>query len=261
MVDPRIKNMTPEQLHRFLNTSDIRGQYGGQFGFEADWGDLQRQAIQQLGSGAGAGASPTPAPPPATVQPVDNSRKPPGYMGPVELGAQFRLAAPQYNTLVQNLLNKQGLEERTALDRFGQRDMAEQAQQQAALASRGGLRSGSAERLAKNAMVNSLLGRQDLRNQGAMQRLGIESDLGQKQIVANAMADQYNIQNAIGEGRAKHVFDVGTWMTQEQLRAAKELSDTLGQEDKGDSFWNNLKDVVKPITDVVFPGSQYVWPG
>jgi hypothetical protein len=270
-IDPRIKKMTPEQLLRFLNTSDIRGQYGGQFGFEADWGDLHRQAIEQLKSGASPAAptpaaptpaTPTPAAPPqsdvVTTMPV-TAGDIPQYGGPTSLSPEFRLAAPNYGNLTETLKNKQKLEEMGVLDRFGAQQAAEQAQQQAALATRGGLRSGSAERLARAGSLSSLLGKQDVRAKGALARSGIEADLGAKQLGDQYSADQFNIQTGIGEGQRSFENKYKTWAKLKEIEAAKTMADATrsgmtppGQR-MGQPGWN-------PLGLPSFQGSSFI-PG
>lgn len=104
---------------------------------------------------------------------------------------------------------RQGLEESAMLDKASKGAAAQGAEARAALAMRGGLRGGAAERLAGGSARDTLLAQQGVRQQGALERsgLGVEDERQKldllKQLPSAQLAaagyksglDQFNIGN------------------------------------------------------------------
>lgn len=75
----------------------------------------------------------------------------------------------------QMMLNKQGLEEQGQINKLAATQNAAQRGAMDDLAAQGGLSSGSRERIAKGGMRDLLMGRQDVRAQGMMDRFNISA--------------------------------------------------------------------------------------
>lgn len=108
------------------------------------------------------------------------------------------LAAPGDSPWLKMATAQQGLEEANLLNTTARSAAGQAAGAQAQLAMRGGLRGGSAERLAQNAADQALLGQADVRNQGALSRAGLgvqaenmrREDIGRLIAGQQAMADR-----------------------------------------------------------------------
>lgn len=101
------------------------------------------------------------------------------------------------------------------------------------LATRGGLRSGSAERLAQQSQLNQLLGGQKLAAEKAQR--GMQYDIADEQNRQSALAmlpgmemqtQQFNIQTALGEKGAQRAADQSKWQQGMQAWAAQKMAES-----------------------------------
>ena len=146
----------------------------------------------------------------------------------------------------QRQLDAQGLEQARSFDQLRRGNAGAQAQAQNALAAQGGLSGGARERLARSGQRNALIGRQDVRGQGAIQRAGILSGdeqakrqlLGQAQQGAleagkfgqqnrqfEATRREFDIKNALAEVASKRDADIRAFEADRQAEAAGKQAD------------------------------------
>lgn len=157
----------------------------------------------------------------------------------------------------QNLmLERQKLEEQQGRDDVGALSSSQAAQARSALATRGGLTSGAAERLAGGASREAMMARQRLAGEGMRSRADISTQdeanriaqlsqlpgmevqslqpaiaraniwqSGQRDILtgqqSNRQADQWNIEQALDEQKAKREQEQARWRDQTTNRAAE----------------------------------------
>lgn len=131
-------------------------------------------------------------------------------------------AKSQYALIAEQ---QQALEEQKQRQAMEQGAAGQQASAQANLATRGGLRSGSAERMASQGAMARMMGRQDIGMQGAQARAGIaQQDETSRQAGLQGLLgmetgergykteqEKFNIQQAINEKRAKDAADMSAY--------------------------------------------------
>lgn len=156
-----------------------------------------------------------------------------------------RAMTPGLSSWAQMQLENQKREQMGQASALNQQAAGAAAQARSALASRGGLSSGSAERLAAEAMKNKMYGAQGIAGAGSKARLGIGAademqrmDLmkalpGMNLAKANSWAqiaqgdranEQFNISNRLAEQKNKAAIDFQKYQEQMKQRAADKLA-------------------------------------
>lgn len=177
----------------------------------------------------------------------------------VELGKRARETGPSAWAQLQT--QKLGVEQTNALNDASQQAAGQNAQAQAQLAMRGGLGSGSRERLASGSAWNQMAASQGIRNQGMQNRLGIgisdqeqknamlgqaaglETGLNQFNVGQKNTAAGMNVQNAIGDVRGQSDFDMQRYAQQMAERGAtRNANAMLASAPKDPSAFKQLND-------------------
>jgi hypothetical protein len=211
-----------------------------------------------------------------------------------------RALTPGDSAWAKLMLQKQGIEEGTARDAAAKSAGAAQAQARASLAMRGGLTGGARQRIAMTGARNAMDERQNIARQGLTDRLSVRtedekqrmntltqlpgmevqalqpefqktqlwSNMSQFDNSNKLKANEFNIQQAIGEKRAKDQFEMQkynanmqTWAANKQGEATEKASSggcwictevnkvaRLSDEQK-DLFFNLKKHVLKNHRD------------
>jgi len=140
-------------------------------------------------------------------------------------------------------LQKQGLEEANLMNQAAAQQAGALAGSRSQLAMRGGLRGGSAERLAMSGAENLASTMQKQRMAGALERsnLGMQSaDLASKLAQANAQAlteaQARNIGAGVGELDKKRAYELAKYQEQMKGYAAEKTGQALGKEPKPTLF-------------------------
>lgn len=122
-------------------------------------------------------------------------------------------------------LAKQGLEEAQLNDKGMHQAAGAAANARSALASKGGLTGGSAERLAKSQMNDQISMGQSAARQGLANR----ADIGLESENKRSAAEKYNIEQALGERNAEDAFNQQKYQTDmQEWAAAKQGQATFG---------------------------------
>lgn len=138
----------------------------------------------------------------------------------------------------QNLaLEKQKLDESALKDSTLQQGSSAAAQARSALASRGGLSGGAAERLAKDQMRNQMSGLQNVGFQGQQARanIGLQDEQMKNQFLqalpgqelAALQPQQFNIQNAINQNRDLNTANLSAYKDQMAAYGAKQQANAM----------------------------------
>jgi len=140
-------------------------------------------------------------------------------------------------------LQKQGLEEANLMNQAAAQQAGALAGSRSQLAMRGGLRGGSAERLAMSGAENLASTMQRQRMAGALERsnLGMQSaDLASKLAQANAQtlteAQARNIGAGVGELDKQRAYELAKYQEQMKGYAAEKTGQALGREPKPGLF-------------------------
>jgi hypothetical protein len=165
----------------------------------------------------------------------------------VDMRAQNALRdRTQGSAWLDMMKGKQGLEEQDALMNASRGANTAAAQQMNSMAQRGGLSSGSRERMAKSAAKDAMMAQQTARRQGMMDRgnlqiqddqtkLGLTKDLvgydqqnaqlaGQNRDYATNTA-KTNLDNTFGEQREQRQFDMEQYKAKMQAWGAEKTAD------------------------------------
>lgn len=143
-------------------------------------------------------------------------------------------------------LQKQGLEESSALERAKQEAASSAAQAQSNLAMRGGLSSGARERLAGAGAQNMLAMSQDIGRQGGLNRLGIGMQDEQNRIARlsqlpgmelsqqSLLADvgQNDVRNMMQENLARNAYNMNNYNQQMKVLAANKTAQAMEESGK-----------------------------
>jgi len=133
----------------------------------------------------------------------------------------------------------QDLAQKTAREKGAGEVAGQTAQARSALASQGGLSSGARERAGEQGMKNYMAMSQDLARQGTQANLGLSIQDQQNKMQAMqgltgaeqarlnmfGMANQGDIQNAIGEGVRKNQYGMDIYKTRTQALATQRMAD------------------------------------
>lgn len=144
---------------------------------------------------------------------------------------------------MDQMLQQQQAGQVQALNRGAQQAATQAAGAQASLARRGGLSSGSAERLAAGAQEARTLGAQDIYGQGEAQRLGMQTDDMQKERGYQTGLQQSNIQNALTDLGQKQQFNLGKYSEQMKGWGAEQAAKATEQGGGGSVICTALRDV------------------
>jgi len=143
-------------------------------------------------------------------------------------------------------LERQGLEESKQRGAAEQQMATQAAQARGLLASRGGLRGGSAERLASQSAENLALARQGILGQGAearadlgMKGLGLASDIVGRNVSAENVARQQNVQNAIEDLRNQNLRNLEQYREEMKIKGAQETSEGIRKSGGGKGFFQD----------------------
>lgn len=146
----------------------------------------------------------------------------------------------------QMALKKQAAEQDRLLGQTQQQQAGQLAQARGQLAMRGGLRGGSAERLAMGGAESGLLASQNIRGSGAMERgqLGMQGiDLARKTVEGNVgaqnTAQQFNIQNQIADLTAQNARNLAQYQEQMKMLGANATADAIRRSGGGGGFFQN----------------------
>jgi hypothetical protein len=136
------------------------------------------------------------------------------------LGDNYRMA--DANPWLKMQTDKQGIENKLQMNNAIQNQLSSQGAAESALAMRGGLSSGSRERLARSGMRDLNLQKQGVYTQGNVNKLGLESDAFDK----NQAANQFNIQTLLKDkemqessAQSKYQADMAAWAANKQADA------------------------------------------
>lgn len=162
-----------------------------------------------------------------------------GYNGQLSLQPGLKATAKTVNADMSPWLKLQGekiaQEQKTGLDAAARGAATGAAEARSALASRGGLRGGAAERLAGRAAESRLMGQQGVLGQAAASKLGAETaaeQMGREaerfNVGQQTQAEQFNIGNLLGEiGRKdqgdlqKYGMDMSGWGAEQSAKAIR----------------------------------------
>lgn len=152
------------------------------------------------------------------------------YGGPESLGADFQA---RFNPVSggsvweRNMLQKQGLESRGAMDKLNASNSSNWATARSGMAMRGGTDAGARERMATSAAKTGIMGAQEQSRLDQMARLGIGAQAEDKRIDLEKYNNQgaldtnkWNIQNSINNGLGRNAYNLSRYNTLMQGYAA-----------------------------------------
>jgi hypothetical protein len=140
-------------------------------------------------------------------------RKYTGFSGGENLKALGELGRGETSPWEKLALEKQDLEQKSAIDAAARQSAGSAAGARASLAMRGGLGSGAATSLAKAQMAQQNMGQSSAMQQGALERLGIKSEAAKQR--QSALSTASDLESNIGMTEAERslkggMADVGT---------------------------------------------------
>lgn len=235
---------------RTIGAAGIGGMIAGPLGALAGAAAAAPKSGQQ--SGGGGAAAGTPGAPAAPSGPQLSpwigieSLKERGTLTPSLVTSKAIQEEMEASPWFKMALERQGLEESKQRGAAEQQMATQAAQARGLLASRGGLRGGSAERLASQSAENLALARQGILGQGAearadlgMKGLGLASDIVGRNVSAENVARQQNVQNAIEDLRNQNLRNLEQYREEMKLKGAEATSEGIRKSGGGGGFFQN----------------------